>query len=418
MISKELKPLAEQYLRYKYEYYILCEPTISDSEFDLFEDKLRKLELEEVVDIVDFPTIKEIEKLGLNPKNIVGFDKIDDTKYPHFSPMLSIQKLQVNDEENMPYDSYQLFLDKITSDYIEGGSKYDGNGVENNYKNGKLFQSLTRGTKTHGLDKTNKMKYLIPNNINLFKDKIVEIRGEVVIDVKIWQEKYSNPDKPDNPRNYVAGVLRNEKFSLQELNDLTYVAYSLVLIDEQTGKKEYPDNSMELLEELGFNQKYKPLILKVTPDINGFNKLYNTFKKYREECPFLLDGIVAKFPESKRNKLGEQSHHPYWCIAIKFPSQEVSTYINDVTFHLGTDGNFCPKAILEPVELLGTMVTKATLSNLGNMIRKGLFPGAKVYIQKSGEIIPYITGVLEKSPQHDEYMEMILEKFKKFNINI
>jgi len=428
MNSKELKEQLENYLRYKYEYYILCKPTILDSDFDKFEKNIEELckdlqpDLKElytkVLEMVDFPTIKEIEALGLNPKNIVSFDKRDETKYPHYTPMISIQKIQVNDENDKPYDEYQLFLNRRKVDYVEGSPKYDGNGIENIYIDGKLHQALTRGDKLEGCDRTTKMKLIVPNEISFFKDKIVEVRGELVIDIKLWERKYSDPDKPDNPRNYIGGVLNNEKYSLQEINELVYVAYSLVVIDKQTKKIEYPDNSMELLEQMGFNQKHKPFFYRVSPDSKGFDDIYEKFKEYREECPYLLDGIVVKMPEIVRSKMGTNNKYPYWCVAIKFESQEVSTYILDYEWTLGTNGEMTPTAILEPVELLGTKVTRASLSNLGNIIRRGLFPGAKVAIKKSGEIIPYVTGILEKSPKHDEYLKEIKERLQKFNIEI
>ena len=213
-------------------------------------------------------------------------------------------------------------------------------------------------------------------------------------------------------------MLRNEKYSIQELNDLTYVAYSLVLIDEKTGKKEYPDNSMDLLSEMGFNKKYKPLIIRVPATKEGLDIIYNTFKEYREQSNYFIDGIVLKYKESLRNKLGENSHEPKWALAVKFVSPEVFTYIIDIEWSIGTNGELTPTAILEKIELLGTMVQRASLSNLGNMIKKRLFIGSLVKIKKSGEIIPFITGLVEPSPYEEEYMEQLRERLIEFNITI
>jgi DNA ligase (NAD+) len=170
---------------------------------------------------------------------------------------------------------------------------------------------------------------------------------------------------------------------------------------------------MKLLDDFGMNDKYKPLTIEVSADTDGFLKIYETFKNYREnECPFSLDGFVIKFPEDKRSRLGENSHHPHWAIAGKFPAKEVSTTIIDIIWSLGKDGSFCPKAKLEPVELLGTVVQYASLSNIGTMYKNKTYPGAKVALKKSGDIIPMITGILKSSKNEKEYDKEI-EDFMK-----
>lgn len=409
-----IKEQCEKYLRYKYEYYVLCSPTILDSDFDVFEQNLKNTKHPlaiQVTEFVDFPTVKEIKKLGLKVSNILDSEERDETKYPHLTPMLSLQKIQVNDETNMPFHDVDLFLNRIVVPSVEATGKYDGNGQELIYRDIKLSQGLTRGDKLFGFDKTNKMVHIVPvelANAEQFKNKTLEIRGEVVIDVKLWEKRYSDPDKVDNPRNYVAGVLNRDEFNISTLKDMDFIAYSLVVVDETTGEKSYPENTMELLEGFGFNTHYKPLVVNATADRTGFLEIYNKFKNYRENvCPFLLDGIVIKFPEDKRNRLGEGRKQPKWAVAIKFPAKEVSTVINDIVWKMGKDGHLTPLALLEPVEIDGTVVRKASLSNLGTLIKKGTFPGARVSIKKAGEIIPYVTGVLEKSPDHDAYVKEI-----------
>jgi DNA ligase (NAD+) len=404
------KQLEQKYLRAKYEYYVLAQPTMLDSEYDQLEDKLRKLG-SKVVELVDFPTVKEIKALGLDVSEILDSQERDETKYAHLTPMLSLQKIQVNDESKYPFHDFGLFTNRIKADYLEASGKYDGNGQELIYRDNKLSQALTRGDKKFGLDKTNKMSYIVPKslkNASQFKGKTLEVRGEVVIDVALWEKRYSDPNKVDNPRNYVAGVLNRDEYNVNTLKDLVFIAYSLVVIDEETGEKSYPENSMELLKEMGFNKNYEPFVVKSTPDNDGFVDIYTQFKNYRDNvCPFLMDGIVIKFPESKRLRLGENNHHPKWAVAIKFPAQEVSTIINSIEWKMGKDGHLTPLAILEPVELDGSVVGKASLSNLGTVLKKGTFPGARVAIKKAGEIIPYVTGVLEASPDHDAYVKEI-----------
>jgi len=409
-----IKEQCEKYLRAKYEYYVLAQPTMLDSDYDKLEKDLKNSNQSlalQVIEMVDFPTVKEIKALGLDVSNILDSQERDETKYPHLTPMLSLQKIQVNDESKMPYHDMGLFLNRIKADFIEASGKYDGNGQELIYRDSKLSKALTRGDKKFGFDKTNKMSYIVPNelkNAEQFNGKTIEIRGEVVIDVKLWEKRYSDPNKVDNPRNYVAGVLNRDEYNINTLKDLNFIAYSLVVIDEKTGEKEFPENSMAVLESFGFNQNYKPFLVKTTATNEGFLEIYNKFKNYRDnECPFLMDGIVIKFPEDKRKKLGENSHEPKWAVAIKFPALEVSTIILDIIWKMGKDGHLTPLAILEPVEIDGTMVSKASCSNLGTILKKGTFPGARVAIKKAGEIIPYITGVLELSPNHDAYVKEI-----------
>lgn len=408
------KELEQKYLRAKYEYYVLAQPKMLDVDYDKLEKQLESIG-SKVVELVDFPTVKEIKALGLDVSKILDSQERDETKYPHLTPMLSLQKIQVNDESNMPFHDLDLFFNRIKSDRVEATGKYDGNGQELIYKGNKLHQALTRGDKKFGFDKTNKMSYIVPNelkNAKQFKGKSIEIRGEVIIDVKLWESRYSDPDKVDNPRNYVAGVLNRDEYNINTLKDLVFVAYSLAIIDEKTGKREFPKNTMKVLEDFGFNQIYKPLIVNAPATKEGFLEIYNKFKNYRDNiCPFLMDGIVIKFPEDKRKRLGENNHHPKWAIAIKFPPVEVSTYIIDIEWKMSKTGEIVPLAILEPVELLGTVVKRASLANLGTMYKKKTYIGAKVALKKSGEIIPMITGVLEPSPFEKEYDKEI-EEFK------
>lgn len=408
-----IKEKCELYLRYKYEYYILSEPSISDYEFDIFEEKLSKINhplVKKVTSFVDFPSTNEIKKLGLDLSKILTKGIKDEVKYDHPTPMLSLQKVKIKDESNMPYDSINLFLNRIKAEYIEGSGKYDGSSHEIIYKNNTLYQTLTRGDDgKKGLNKIEKIKHIVPNNVDLkgYEDYTIEIRGEMVIDVKLWEKKYSDPDKIDNARNYVAGLINRDDYNINEIKDLTFIAFSIKFIKD--GVVYYPDNSMELLKKLGFNKKYEPFIKTVEPTTKGFDDLYREFKAYRERCPFLLDGFILKFPEKLREKLGSNNKYPKWALAIKFIPLEAVTRINDIVFELGKDGHLTPVAILEPVELLGTVVKRASLSNIGVIYQKKTYIGAIVSLVKSGEIIPMVTGVIEPSPYEKEYDREIEE---------
>jgi len=400
-----IKEQCEQYLKYKYEYYIVGESSISDYEFDVFEKDLIStndtLALK-VTDLVDFPSLDKIKELGLDITNIAPNYKVkrDDTDYPHSSPMLSTQKIQVNDEDNLPIGDVNLFFNRRTSPYYECGPKYDGNGLEGLYEDGKLIRILTRGDEQFGKDKTKKLSILFPSTISM-KGRI-EVRGEVVVNEKYWQENFSrnDPENPDNARNWLAGIISKENYYINELDALVFVAFSMV--DVTSDKPKYIENEIIELEKNGFNKNHKPFMKKIS-GIDDFETMYHEYKQYREECEFMLDGIVIKYPENLRSKLGANNKYPKWSVAIKFIPELVSTKILSISWTLGKDGHLTPIAELEPVELLGTMVRRASLANLGNIQRRGAYPGAVVSLRKAGEIIPQVLEILEKSTEHDLY---------------
>jgi NAD-dependent DNA ligase len=231
------KEKAELYLRHKYLYYCVGKPIISDYEFDLFENELKDSGdplLLKVIDLVDFPTIRVIKELGLNVSNIVdkGDKSLSEVKIQHLVDMLSLQKIQINDEDNMPFKEVELFLKKIKAEYIEATGKYDGSGMEciYRYHDGKhiLSESNTRGDKKFGFSKMDKMVHIVPTelkNTEMFENKTILIRGEIIMNEELWKSKFSDPNKIDNSRNFIAGLFNRVEFNVAELKMVTYVAY-------------------------------------------------------------------------------------------------------------------------------------------------------------------------------------------------
>ena len=395
------KQLEEIFLRAKYEYYILSKPTMLDSDFDKLEKELRDME-SEVVDLVDFPDQEYIKSMGYDLEKICPEQKVkrNEVKIKHWTPMLSIKKLQINDEKNIPYNELNLFLKKEKCDIYELSPKFDGNSMDICYIDGNIVSAISRGNGIEGVDKLHKMRLLVPNRINI-KGKI-EVRGEVLIPRKIYQEKYIVDGEVSNERSCVGGLLNKEDVNFEEIHDLVFVAYSLVSISND--KIEYIENTIQTLEELGFNKKHKPFI-KYMKDSSEFEKLYFEFKEYRENCEFLLDGIVIKFKENLRSKMISKTKYPAWSLAIKFLANEASTIIENIIWTQSKEGYFCPIAILKEVELGGTMNRRASLHNLGFIIEHSAYPGCVVSIRKAGEIINQVVAVLEKSPNNAEYIK-------------
>jgi DNA ligase (NAD+) len=408
-----IKEQIKLFLRSKYEYYILCEPKMLDSDFDKLEESLRnsgdKLALD-IVDLTDFPGINVIEKLGFSVEEICPEQKVkrDETKHKHITKMLSIQKINIKDESNFPYNDIKLFFDRIKTNKYICEPKYDGNAINLIYENGILKSALTRNDGDHGLERINKIRLIVPNRINI--QGLVEIRGECLIKKTIFEEKYKEEGSISNPRNFVAGAISRENVDIKAINDLVFIGYSLMIIEN--GKKTYVDDTLNVLKQNGFNKNHTPFV-KLISEINEFEEMYFEFKKYREECEFLLDGIVIKYEEKYRIKLGDNGKYEKWSIAIKFIPEIVSTKIIDIQWLIGKDGSFTPVADLEPVELMDTIVKKASLSNLGTMHSKKLYIGAVCTLVKSGDIIPMITSVLIPSENEKEYDKQIDDFIKQ-----
>jgi len=390
------------YLRCKELYYNGEESELTDPQYDALEDKLKRD--------------------GSRVPYIVGTKKIisKDEKHDHETAMLSLEKVQVINDDDLHEEP--SFFDKIVpwmmkSAMIEFTSKFDGNAISAIYKYGVLTQVLTRGDGEKGADKINKMKYHLPNKIS-DTSPVVEIRGEALLKLSTFRDKYVEEGKVQNARNVLAGLLGKDDLVMDKIMDISIATYSYTR--QVNGKKEYAHNTMLDLDRLGFNKEnpiktvYIETLNKSREElIEAFKKVYYEFKDYREnESDFLLDGIVMKYQEGDRPSHGETSHHPRWALSIKFETEKVATKILGIDWFVGTTGELTPVAILEPIELLGTIVKKASLYNLGKIIENGTWPGAEVLIRKSGEIIPQVVTVLKRAPEEARYIAQYEEMRK------
>jgi DNA ligase (NAD+) len=362
----DIKALENQYLLAKQKYYE-GNPIMSDYEFDLLEENLKSANSQVI--------------------NIVGSQSLKDAKFHHLSPMLSLNKIQVHHNIPFPtnkFNSWYLQY-KISDIPLEASPKFDGSSCNLIYENGKLEWALTRGDKEKGQNILDKMKLIVPNTINI-KDK-VEIRGEVVIPVKKFEEKYASIYK--NPRNFVAGILGRDEIDSEIIKDFHFVSFEARIHTEKDFY--HHSHTATFLKENEFIISPKVAIF----DYIDFQKVYTEFANYRKTAPYQLDGMVIKFNEYERNRIGETAHHPHWAIAIKFPPMESIATIRNILWSPGVSGEFTPIAELDPIDLDGTTVSNVNLHNYGNVIRQGLFPSAKVIVVKSGDIIPIVQKVVE-----------------------
>lgn len=363
------------YLLAKTKYYE-GESPLSDFEFDLLEQEL----------------IAENSQVV----KIVGSQDLKDLKFNHASPMLSLNKIQVQRNEpisiaNTKYQTWLTANQENTSLQMEATPKFDGSSCNLIYENGKLTLALTRGDGAKGQNIIEKMKLIVPNQINI-SDK-VEIRGEVVIPVNIFEEKYANIYK--NPRNFVAGILGRDIVDTSIISDFHFVAFECRIHNQN--KHEHHNQTLDFLIKNNFRTTPKMVMF------NNFEYAYNQILDYRTNgSPYQLDGMVIKFPENMRNEIGETDFAPKWAVAIKFPPKESITKIKSIQWNVGISSEFTPVALLEPVDLDGTTVSNVNLHNYGNVIKQGLLPGAEVIIVKSGDIIPIVQKVIKPSTESIE----------------
>lgn len=395
------------YLKWKYLYYN-GQTEVSDSTFDKLEDELNSMG-SSVTSIIGSPNIEILEKYNLLDELTVGERGI---RFAHEFPMLSLRKFQVSvdnkDKELFPCDIVNFFI-KVKGVNVICTPKFDGNSMELIYINGVLHQALTRGNEFGGLDRTKHINSIlnIPKALYNFNYDKVIIRGEVIIPTDIWEDKYSDPTKIDNPRNWLAGVLNKDEVNPSIMNDIDFIGYHIIIVDGDNVIK--PTNQLEIINKLGFKEVFN---LTTTDYDDFFLNVYSKFKDYRATSRYLLDGIVLTFPSDYWDQLGVTSHHPHWACAVKFPPNRAITILEDILWKLGKDGEYTPIGLFRPVELDGTMVKHASLHNLGWIIDNKVYPGCKVEIAKKGEIIPQVVNVLSDSIENDLYVNYINEFIK------
>lgn len=397
-------------VKWKYLYYN-GQTEVPDFVYDKLEDELRELG-SSVINIVDCPNVETLIKYNLLDELTVGEKGI---RFKHIFPMLSLKKFKVTKDKDgnelFPSDIINFF-NKVKNTIVTCTPKFDGNSMELIYVNNNgvfnLNQSLTRGNEDlgGGLDKTDKMKLIVPNTIipqPEYKsyDKIV-IRGEVIIPTEIWSQKWSDPNKVDNPRNWLAGVLNSDDINYDAVKDMHFVAYQVTFIEN--GELTRPVDQLGYLGKYGFE-----LIFSLTTSgvDDFFTNIYPKFVQHRIDSQYALDGIVLNFSTEHWDELGENNHHPFYACAVKFPPNSAITIMENINWSLGKDGELTPVALFKPIELDGTIVKHASLHNLQWIIDNGVFPGCKVELVKFGEIIPGVKRVLEKSPNDKEYQEYL-----------
>lgn len=376
---KKIQQLVEEVNKHVHNYYVLDNPTISDFEYDKLYDELVELEKKTGVILPNSPTIR----VGGN--TLKGFKK-----FKHYTPLYSLDKCQ-------NYSGLEKWVDDIKKEYPAASFsleyKFDGLSIVVEYENGFLKRAGTRGNGRVGEDITAQVKTIKSVPLKIPFDKKVIVQGEGVMtlsNLKKYNKIAAEPLK--NARNAVAGAIRNLDPKETAKRNLDFFAYSIGHIEQKDFKTQF--ESMEFLSENNFKTSdFFKVFTKVEDIILEIEKV----KEIKSDLDMLLDGMVIKVNElGIREEIGWTTKFPKWAIAFKFEAEEVSTILKDVVWQVGRTGKLTPIAQIEPVELAGATISRATLNNMGDIARKKVKIGARVFIRRSNEVIPEILGLAEE----------------------
>ena len=389
--EQEIKALREELAEQNYKYYVLSAPTMSDREFDEKMHRLQELE-------AAHPEMYDPE----SPTQKVGSDIVESRKskvesgegFPrirHRYPMLSLANTYSREE-------VEDWVRKLPANVeIVAELKYDGLSISLWYENGKLVHAVTRGDGTEGDDVLPNIKTItsIPQTLTN-TPKRLELRGEVLLPWERFEALNKQREEQEeplfaNPRNAASGTLKLQDSKEVARRGLTCYLYYM-LGEELPGKTHY--ERLELARKWGFPVSDAIKVCKNVDEVMAFIAYWDTERK---NLPVATDGIALKVNDlAEQEELGYTAKSPRWAIAYKFAAERQLTLLKQITYQVGRTGVVTPVANLEPVQLSGTMVQRATLHNEDFIRQLGIQEGDKVYVEKGGEIIPKIVGKEER----------------------
>jgi len=391
MVKERIDTLRRELERHNYLYYVENRPEISDFEFDLL---LRELQdLEAAHPEWDDPN---------SPTHRVGSDLTSEFRtVKHRFPMLSLGNTYSLDE-------LREFIDRIEREerrveYV-CELKFDGTAISLSYENGRLTRAVTRGDGEQGDDVTTNVRTIRSVPLLLQGENwpsMFEIRGEVLMPYasfeKVNREREEAGEQPfANPRNAAAGTLKQQASSVVARRGLDCTLYQLAG-DEVQQMSHW--ESLEAARRWGFKVSEHGRLCRSWEEIEQY---ITEWDERRKTLPFPTDGVVIKVNEpAVRRRLGFTSKAPKWAVAYKFKAEQALTRLNEITFQVGRTGAITPVANLDPVQLAGTTVKRATLHNAEQIALLDIREGDMVYVEKGGEIIPKITAVELKERRAD-----------------
>lgn len=376
--------------KHDHAYYSKDAPLISDAEYDALRSELSSLE-EQFPELVSL--LSPTQKVGVKPSQ--GFGQIT-----HTVPMLSLGNAFEREDVSDFCDRVAKFLNVSTSDIdILGELKIDGLSCSLRYENRELKYAATRGDGQTGEDITANVRTIsdIPHKLPMDAPDIVEIRGEIYMrrddfEVLNAEMERAGKDKFANPRNAAAGSVRQLDSRVSASRPLKFFGYALGHVSAPFVKTQ--NDIRNKLKSWGFPQSEPSCCVNT---VDGLVSFYTQVENMRADLPFDIDGIVYKVNRlDYQERLGNVSRSPRWAIAHKFPAQKAITRLKDITIQVGRTGVLTPVAELEPINVGGVMVSRATLHNEDEILRKDIRVGDMVVVQRAGDVIPQIVEVLTK----------------------
>lgn len=382
-VKEKIDQLRADLHRHNYNYYVLNAPEISDKEFD---DRMRELqELEK-----EHPEYQDDN----SPTMRVGSDLNKNfTQVAHKYPMLSLGNTYSESEVTDFYDRVKKALNEDFEICCE--LKYDGTSISLTYENGKLVRAVTRGDGEKGDDVTDNVKTIrtIPLVLHGSYPESFEIRGEILMPWEVFEELNLEKEAREeplfaNPRNAASGTLKLQNSAIVASRKLD--AYLYYLLGEELPCDGHYEN-LQAAAGWGFKTSEHMKKAHSLEEVFEYIRYWDTERK---NLPVATDGIVLKVNSMRQQKnLGFTAKSPRWAIAYKFQAERALTRLNKVTYQVGRTGAVTPVANLDPVQLSGTIVKRASLHNADIIEGLDLHIGDMVYVEKGGEIIPKITGV-------------------------
>lgn len=373
----KMQSLIAEIKKHNYNYYVLDNPTISDKEYDELYYSLVGLEKQSGIVLEDSPT-----------------KQVGDTILKGFKKHIHEKKLYSLDKRNT-YPELEKWLNDINTEYGKQEYtveyKYDGLRITVTYENGVLKCGATRGNGEVGEDVTEQIKTIksLPKTIP-FKNKVI-LMGEAMMRNSAFKKYNETAQEPlKNPRNAVAGAIRTLDLKITKQRNVDIFFYDVLIIEGKDIKTQ--SELHNFLIENGFLVDY----FYVTDNTNDVVNKVKQIDEIKSTLDVQIDGAVVKVNNfAVRDEIGFTNKFPKWALAYKYEALEVTTRLNNVVWQVGRTGKITPVAELEPVDLAGATVKRATLNNYGDITRKKLKIGSTVFVRRSNEVIPEILGVAE-----------------------
>ncbi len=383
-VKKKIETLRDELHKHNYQYYVLDKPEISDYEFD---QKLKNLEQLEENHPEYFDKNSPTQRVGGQVTK--NFDTVK-----HNERMYSLS----NSYSKTDLEDWVKRIKKSIKEDINFTCelKYDGASINLSYSKGELIRAVTRGDGYEGDDVTHNVRTIKSLPLKIDNNSLPEsfdVRGEIVLPfegfAKLNAERVEQDLEPyANPRNTASGSLKLQDSSEVAKRPLDCLIYG---IQAENLKLSSQFEALELLRKKEFNV---PNEIRICHNLNEVFSFINYWDKERHKLPYETDGVVVKVNLFKHQKtLGHTSKSPRWAMAYKFKAEEATTKLNKITYQVGRTGAITPVANLEPVQISGTMVKRASLHNADQIQKLDVREGDTVYVEKGGEIIPKITKV-------------------------